>query len=41
MPTMKVVELRSKCQILAGSNDEVHVGDVNANMEGTFEEQDI
>ena len=41
MPTMKVVELRSKCQILAGSNDEVHVGDVDASMEGTFEEHDI
>lgn len=41
MPTMKVVELRNRTQLLAGSGEEVHDGDVDATMNGTFEEHDI
>ena len=37
MPTMKVVELKQRPQLLANSTR----GDVNASMEGTFEEHDI
>ena len=37
MPTMRVVELQQRQQLLANSTR----GDVNASMEGTFEEQDI
>lgn len=29
MPTMKVVELRNRTQLLAGSGEEVHDGDAN------------
>ena len=37
MPTMQVVELQQSQQLLANSTQ----GDVDASMEGTFEEHDI